>query len=36
MFQCFPGALIVMLGGCNKSSQTGDIERAKQLAKEWQ
>ena len=29
------GALIVMLGGGDKSSQTSDIKRAKQLAKEW-
>lgn len=28
------GALVIMLGGGDKSSQTGDIERAKQLAKE--
>ena len=30
------GALIVMLGGGDKSSQPSDIERAKKLAKEWQ
>lgn len=29
------GALILMLGGGDKSSQTADIEHAKQLAKEW-
>ena len=29
------GALLVMLGGGDKSSQVKDIERAKQLAKEW-
>ena len=29
------GALLVMLGGGDKSSQVQDIERAKQLAKEW-
>ena len=30
------GALIIMLGGGEKSSQASDIERARQLAKEWQ
>jgi putative addiction module killer protein len=29
------GALIIMLGGGNKSSQSSDIEQAQQLAKEW-
>lgn len=29
------GTLVVMLGGGNKSSQVKDVERAKQLAKEW-
>jgi putative addiction module killer protein len=29
------GALILMLGGGDKLSQTRDIERARQLAKEW-
>ena len=29
------GALIVMLGDGDKSSQTSDVERAKKLAKEW-
>jgi putative addiction module killer protein len=28
------GALVIMLGGGDKSSQASDIERAKQLAKE--
>lgn len=28
------GALVIMLGGGNKSTQARDIERAKQLAKE--
>ncbi len=30
------GALIIMLGGGNKSNQSKDIEQAQQLAKEWQ
>ena len=30
------GALVLMLGGGDKSSQSLDIENAKQLAKEWQ
>lgn len=29
------GALILMLGGSDKSSQAQDIERAKKMAKEW-
>ena len=29
------GALILMLGGGDKSSQAHDIERAKKLAEEW-
>ena len=29
------GALILMLGGGDKSRQAADIERAKALAKEW-
>ena len=29
------GALVVMLGGGEKSSQANDIKRAKKLAEEW-
>ena len=29
------GALVVMLGGGEKSGQANDIKRAKKLAKEW-
>ena len=29
------GALVVMLGGGEKSGQANDIKRAKKLAKKW-